>query len=508
MSDDENEEEENNSKININKNNHQEMLDSDTEETHEKTPLIHQEESINAKIIRNIKSKKYSNLSKFKFLETSTPTPHDEVLEDLKELISNEQERIAHQTKEEKIFNEVINEYILLFTEEKYNELEDNIDLYNKNSSFNEYKFNFAFDKAKFGENQILYIVRCIDNQMDEGFVSEGSMGEVNPSSEKYNKEKLESIKPLFEVLNNKFKLLLEAAKKDIDDLSKIHGQKKEEVLEDENSSQTSQAGFDTGLVQKNKIEEVKAKLFNNSNNFTTIKYIRLTMILLALFTIVFSIVYLLQIFVLDKCLRKISEINLYLLQTSLWTTELISSIISLKFFFDIKLGHINVDLNNFDFEPLIDLNIYNNGLGENIEFLYKNLINYLGQIEMEIPEFLSNDDLSSLYWGHINVSFVDDSFIRENMSNNESYPSAMDQFLCNSKRFSIINGSEEYLKEISKDESFESYFNYTSYLVIENGYNSILPEQFKKIKNIPIALQDYNTDFDILLLNIYEIKY
>ena len=521
MSDDENEEEENNSGININKNSHQDILDSDTEETHEKTPLIHQEESINAKIIRNVKSKKYSNLSRFKFLETSTPTTHDEVLEDLKERISNEQERMAHQTKEEKIFNEVINEYILLFTEEKYNELEDNIDLYNKNSSFNEYKFNFAFDKAKFGENQILYIVRCIDNQMDEGFVSEGSKGEVNPSSEKYKKEKLESIKPLFEVIkeeqndivksyesfiklsmeNNKFKLLLEAAKKDIDDLSKIHGQKKEEVLEDENSSQTSQAGFDTGLVQKNKIEEVKAKLFNNSNNFTTIKYIRLTMILLALFTIVFSIVYLLQIFVLDKCLRKISEINLYLLQTSLWTTELISSIISLKFFYDIKLGHINVDLNNFDFEPLIDLNIYNKGLGENIEFLYKNLINYLGQIEMEIPEFLSNDDLSSLYWGHINVSFVDDSFIRENMSNNESYPSAMDQFLCNSKRFSIINGSEEYLKEISKDESFESYFNYTSYLVIENGYNSILPEQFKKIKNIPIVLQDYNNKKKIILI-------
>ena len=50
---------------------------------------------------------------------------------------------------------------------------------------------------------------------------------------------------------NSRFKSMLEAAKKDIDDLSKIHGQKKEEVLEDENSSQTSAAGFDSGLVKK-----------------------------------------------------------------------------------------------------------------------------------------------------------------------------------------------------------------------------------------------------------------
>ena len=55
----------------------------------------------------------------------------------------NEQERIDHRTREEKIFDETINEYITLFNEEKYNDLEDLIDLYNKSSYFSEYKFNF-----------------------------------------------------------------------------------------------------------------------------------------------------------------------------------------------------------------------------------------------------------------------------------------------------------------------------------------------------------------------------
>ena len=101
----------------------------------------------------------------------------------------NEQERIDHRTREEKIFDETINEYITLFNEEKYNDLEDLIDLYNKSSSFSEYKFNFAFDKKKFGNNQYLYMVRCIDNQMEEGLLSDKSFGEINPSSVKYKKE-------------------------------------------------------------------------------------------------------------------------------------------------------------------------------------------------------------------------------------------------------------------------------------------------------------------------------
>ena len=519
LSDNESDEEINNE--NTNNKNKKDILESDTEDTHEKTPLIHPEET-SGKLGINIRNKKYSNIGKYKFLEaTITPTPDNTFMENLKEIISNEQERLTYQTKEEKIFKDVINEYIELFKEEKYSELEDSIDLYNKNSSFNEYKFNFAFDKANFGENQILYIVRCIDNQMDEGFASERSFGEVNPSSEKYKREKLESIKPLFELVkeerddiikshdsfiklsmeNNKFKSLLEAAKKDIVDSSKIHGQKKDEVIEDENSSQTSQSGFDTDLVQKNKIEEVKAKLFNNSNNFTTIKYIKLSMSLLAIFTIVFSVVYLFQIYIIDDALEKTSEINLFLLQTSLWTTELVSSIISLKFFFEVKLGRIHFDLSNYEFEQLIDLEIYNLGLGENINFLYKNLINYLGQIEMEISEFLTDDELSQLYWDHINISFVNNTFIRDDKTNNESYPSAMDQFLCNCKRFSAINNSADYLNKISEDESFESFFNYTSYLVIENGYNSILPEQFNKIKKIPIIFSDYNKRKKIILL-------
>lgn len=51
------------------------------------------------------------------------------------------------------------------------------------------------------------------------------------------------------------------------------HGQKKEEVLEDENSSQSSQASYSNDLCKKNRIEEIRANLPKKVSNFYTLKY-------------------------------------------------------------------------------------------------------------------------------------------------------------------------------------------------------------------------------------------
>ena len=525
-SDEEEEEEKENEENKDKENNNENIIDSDDddEEDQEKLPLMYHGNTLTRKNQISKKTTKKISFAKIDFTQSGTPytpTPDNNIMEDLKAITSNEKEQIDHRCREQKVFTEVITKYINLFEGGKFNELEDLIDLYNKNSSFKEYKFNFAFDKNYFGNNQILFIVRCIDNQMDEGQVSDKSFGEINPSSVKYKKEKVEAIKPLFELVkqeqedivklydsflklsmeNLKFKELLEAAKRDIDELSKIHGDKKEEIFEDENASQTSQAGFDNGLVKKNKIEEVKAKLFNSSNNFMIIKYIRLSMALIALFALVFSIVYILEIAIIDDSLENITIINLYLLQTSFWTTEIVSSFISLKFILDVKMGYINLNLSNINYEPLIEWNQYNKGLKENILYLYDNLIIYLGEIEMKIPDFLSSEELRDLYWDNINVSYVDESFRRENRINNESYPSAMNQFLCNCKRFLKINNSENYLINKGKSNSFESFYNYTTYLIIENGYNSIIPEQLKKIKIMTQIFSDYNNYKKVVLI-------
>ena len=232
-----------------------------------------------------------------------------------------------------------------------------------------------------------------------------------------------------------------------------------------------------------------------------TIKYLRLSMILIFIFSLVFSIIYIVQIIKIDSSLSNISITNLYLLQTSLWTTEIVSSFISLKFFLDIKLGLIDVNVSNINYMPLIEFDDYQKGLKENIDSLYEDLITHLGEIEMKIPNFLSNEELNSLYWDYIKVSYVDKSFLRNNKVNNETYPSAMDQFLCNCKRFLKINSSETNISNIQSNFSFESFYNYTTYLIIENGYNSLIPEQLKKLRKMSNIFSEYNNKRKIILI-------
>ena len=74
--------------------------------------------------------------------------------------------------------------------------------------------------------------------------------------------------------------------------MSKTHGEKKDEILEDENSSQTSQTGFDSGLVKKNRIEEIRRNLLNNVSNFYTLRYLRLVSVLLGIGTTIFIVLY------------------------------------------------------------------------------------------------------------------------------------------------------------------------------------------------------------------------
>ena len=144
------------------------------------------------------------------------------------------------QSEEEKAYKQKIKQYKSLFEKGKFNELEDLIDSCNKDSNSNEYKFNFTFDQYKYGNKQISYIVRCIDNKNEFGKSDEDTVGEFDVKATKYKKEKAESIKPLFEILENerqellslpeiffklslenkKFKKLLQQCKNDIQNMS------------------------------------------------------------------------------------------------------------------------------------------------------------------------------------------------------------------------------------------------------------------------------------------------
>ena len=510
---------------NDNNNESKEIFTSDEEnedENDNENELLVQEKD-NKNEISLKKTKFAKNISPEKaFMNNSTPTPtptptpngiKDSLGDNFKNRIINEQTKLNQKSKEERIYIERMNQYQTLFNEEQFNELEDLIDFCNKDSTSTEYKFNFTFDNNRYGKNEISYIVRCIDNKLQEGQSDEKSIGELDPKAIKYKKEKAEAIKPLFELLeyereeilhlpemfiklsleNKKFQDLLESCKNEIKNMSKTHGQKKAEILEDENSSQTSQIGFDNDLVKKNRIEEIRANLFNSVNNFFTLKYIKITNVLIMLSITVYMIIYLAYILDFNSSLEIVSLVNLNLFQTTLWTTELVSIFISLKALILDKLGKIQIDYLYFESFKIRNISDYYYEMQKIANNLYYNLTFHYGKLEMEIPKYLSDEELLSLYWDHINVTYVNDNYMREGIINNESFPTAMDQFLCNCINFLKNDVSEEFITSKINDTDFEEYFNYMTHLIIENAYNNIIPNQFTKLKTIPNVFSRFN---------------
>ena len=452
------------------------------------------------------------------FTPTPTPDPDSNVIKrkSLKAQINN---KFNKKSEEEKICFEKIEEYKHLFNEGKFEELEDLIDSCNKDSSVSEYKFNFTFDKYKYGEDGLGYIVRCIDNRNQDG-VSEEKSIELDSKAVKYKKEKANAIKPLFELLEEereeilnlpemfiklsleepKFQELLDSCKNEIINMSKTQGQKKDEVLEDENSSQTSHSGFDNGLVKKNRIEEIRSNLFKNVSNFYALKYIKIIVVLISVFTIIFVIIFFIFLANLNQSIYYVSVINLELFETTLWTTELVSIFISLKTLFLKKVGKNNNEFLNFQSETILTNDDYYYEMEKIAINLYNNSSYYYGQLEMRMPDYFSESELYTKFWDPINVTYVNSTYIRNNRIVNKSFPTSIVQFLCNSNNFlKKFNLSDNIIFDYEKEE----YFNYLTYLIIENAYDNILPNLFIKLEKIPEVFTKYNIGKNKIIYSI-----
>jgi len=451
---------------------------------------------------------------------TPTPTPSPDLNMKRESLKHQSNNKFNNKSEEETICFEKIEEYQHLFNEGKFEELEDLIDSCNKDSSVSEYKFNFTFDKYKYGEDGLGYIIRCIDNKNQDGISEEKSI-ESDSKAVKYKKEKVNAIKPLFELLEEereeilnlpemfiklsledpKFKELLDSYKNEIINISKTQGgQRKDEVLEDENSSQTSHSGFDNALVKKNRIEEIRSNLFKNASNFYALKYIKILVSLISIFTIIFAIVFFIFLINLNQSIYYVSSINLELFEITLWSTELISIFISLKTLFLKKVGKNNNEFLNFESETIITNEDYYYYMENLAIYLYNNSSYYYGQLEMLMPDYFSELELYSIFWDSINVTYIKPDYIRNNRIFYKSFPISFVQFLCNSINFlNKFNLTDNIIFEYETEE----YFNYLTYLIIENAYDNILPNLFIKLDKIPEVFTKYNKGKNKILYTI-----
>ena len=444
----------------------------------------------------------------------STPTPEE------KDIPTEEKLKNSDINEKKKKIKKILLKYQNLFQQSKFSDLEELIDFYNLNSIY-EYKFNFTFDRYKFGNNQMAYVVRCIELKNDSGKSAEETINEVDLKGLRYKKEKIEAIKPLYELFpkekdilkeqtdnfiklsleNSRLQKALQACKEDIKEMSIAYGQKEDIIIKDENSSQISQSGFDSGLVKKNRIDEIKSNLLVNIQKFYIFKYIKSIIILMSLFTIVFAVIYILLFLNLYHILKDVSLINIKLFQNCLWTCEIVSIFISLRTLKKNIFNH-NFIFNNYKEKENDDNFDYYNRMSSLAKTLYFDLLSANEALEKDISKYLEKNELMNLYWDKINISYVKENYTKYfNEIDTESFPMAMGQFLSScisfltNKNFNISNEAINNYNSLSiKDKNeLDIYSEHILYLIIENAYDNILPNHFKKIETIPENLRKYN---------------
>ena len=416
------------------------------------------------------------------------------------------------KSDEEKAFIAKVKKYKELFTQGNFDQLDELIDDCNRDSNSSEFRFNFTFDKYKFGIRNVSYVVRCIDAK-NEGFKSdEDTLNEVDPKLLKYKKDKANAIKPLFQVLynekekiieqqsrvqflkaeNSEFQKLLSLFKDDMIKMSMVHGKKKEEELMDENASQMSHSSFNADLVKKNRIEEIRANLLNNISNFYTLKYIKITVVAIGLLSLAYGVVYVVLFLNIYNNLKDINEFNINLFQTTIWMNNLIGTLISLKALYSDIMEEGNYTFNSY----ISDNKEYFNTM-KNFAFIwYENITDQFAYLEDNIGKFISDKKQKQLFWDNQKITYT-----YKDINDVECFPLAISQSLSN---INSILKNDYFSLSISKEHlSLNSlqYIDYITFMGIDNTYENLLPNQFEKLKTMPQILKDFNSDSSQILI-------
>ena len=426
-----------------------------------------------------------------------------------------------YKSEEEIIFLNKINKYKVLFSKGEFIELKDYI-----NSSYfeGEYqignKFHLIFEKFKFGSKEnSAYYVKVIENKDLENFIEDENEEEdlmnnnILSQTEKKNegikqikKVKTECLKKLYKInlekrknlmllyeeflkmssFDIKFQEKLIKSKEEIISYSSIHGKVKLEILIDENSSQTSST-YNENLSKKNRIEENRNNAFKTINSYYMLKYYKVILFFIFTSFVIFLPLILNLFDQLCNNLFNVTNINNKLYQTTNWMTFLVSTLISFDTVFLLSTNNL---IDNFSYNIYLNSNdIYFNRLKNySLEWI-DNIMTNFSLVEKSIVVFTSES--KNLFWEKESIDNMNNIY-----NSKEPYPFALFQILASS---SVLLNDNEYinyllhLKDIN--EFKKKNFIYYAFNTINNAYNSFLPKNLEKIKEIPEILKEFNNN-------------
>ena len=404
--------------------------------------------------------------------------------------------KITEKFNEETYFKDRLNIYMKLFTNENFDELEKIMTTDTKGKEAIIFRFNFTFKKYIYNINHIAYIIRCIENKNLNGFSGTEDEGNINGEgknihnyinaqsklnklNELYIDEKrmmIDNISNFYEYsqINLEFQNKLIENKENIKKYSRVLGSLRNKAggnLDDENASQTSASGFNSDLSKKNRIFEIRESIIKNQKSLFTFTYIFIIAIIFFSGTVVFTIIFYFIFIDIHDSLLNLDKYhsNYYLLEIRI--CEIISNLISLRSIFEL----------NFYKDEKFDYSIYTKSQEEYFSRLkyytniwYEDAISILSYLEVNINKFV--DKPSEIFWNDTSIGDFQDIL---KLNDSEFYPLAISTTLVNSK--SLISSKIFELKnhdyETLSDIIFE--FKYTSFWIIENSYDNLLPNTF-----------------------------
>ena len=427
-----------------------------------------------------------------------TPTTPDNNVNDFKK-----QQTV---TKED-IFLYKLKAYKKLFDDNNINELEDNLELDCKDNNTLVYKFNFTFKKFIYGNKELAFIIRCIDNKIeenDDNYYEEREFKIDNISSLKSLKTKMNYVKELNEITlnekiifdeniknffdfisekNNNNKELINNLieyKKEIKNYSRLNKKSKQNSsMDEENLSQSNAVGFNPDLSRINKILEIRRNTLKNNSNYYTLKYFLILPIILFISSLFFALFLLVSYYSINNKLQKADQYNVDFFLSIIRMSNIISSIISLKKLIDLSsVNEIDV-YNSF----ITDKQEYFSFLINNTLYWYTTTFSFLYNLEKNKHVYVgkaSGNEKIQIYY-YLDISF-EQTF---------SYYIFLKGSLSNSKTMLSLKHFKLYPPAYSYDTNIEIL--YQQYNLIENSFDIILPKSIEILSNIQIILKKYN---------------
>ena len=418
----------------------------------------------------------------------------------------------AQLPMDEIVFTDKLNHYKKYFFEGHFDKLDEYIKYNNTETPCASFQYNLVFDKYNYGSNECMFVIKCLEikNEFDVSNSNESEearMSNIINTNEYVNtikKEKNEALDTLHSITedskhrlleiqeeffklvidNSVFRRLLKKNQDDILKLSRIHGMKKgaatsNNIIEDENSSQSSQVGYNEDLSKKSRIEEIRNNALKNVNDFYMIRYFRLLNTMILVITVIAVVCVLVFFLNVTNDYAAITELNNTFLISSNWVSFLISSIMSLRTLHVLENTALYKRYNTY----LDDKDVYISTLKNKSVGWIVDIADALGFLEDKMNHYLHRYDL----WNKRNFQLP--------LYQNESFPLYIEQLI--SKAGSLVK-HEKFLN--AKDTASNATdvdvdlieIDYLTKVVINNGYLKLIPDYIDKMRRFPLLMKEF----------------